>query len=157
MEEVHAPEPLRLDCPKPRVFLGGSIEMGKALDWQKEVTRALTDLDVLICNPRRKAWDASWPNTIDFAPFREQVEWELEALERADLILFYFDPDTKAPITLLELGLHARRKAIVCCPEGYWRKGNVDVVCRRYGIVQVGTLDELIKRTRETLRLGALG
>ena len=151
MEEIYAPEPLRLDSPKPRVFLGGSIEMGKAIDWQKEVTRALTDLEVLICNPRRKAWDTSWPNTIDFAPFREQVEWELEALERADLILFYFDPDTKAPITLLELGLHARRKAIVCCPEGYWRKGNVDIVCLKYGIEQAATLEKLITRARELI------
>ncbi len=151
MEQIHAPEPLRLDCPKPRVFLGGSIEMGKAADWQVTVTQALADLDILICNPRRKAWDASWPNTIDFQPFREQVEWELEALERADLILFYFDPQTKAPITLLELGLHARRNVIVCCPEGYWRKGNVDIVCRRYGIRQVDTLEKLIMQARQDI------
>ncbi|HRI67200.1 MAG TPA: nucleoside 2-deoxyribosyltransferase domain-containing protein [Polyangium sp.] len=151
MEQIHAPEPLRLDCPKPRVFLGGSIEMGTATDWQVAVTQALADLDILICNPRRKAWDASWPNTIDFQPFREQVEWELEALERADLILFYFDPQTKAPITLLELGLHARRNVIVCCPEGYWRKGNVDIVCRRYGIRQVDTLEKLITQARQDI------
>lgn len=157
MEVIYAPAPLRLDCTKPRLFLAGSIEMGAAVDWQATVTRALGDLDVLVCNPRRKAWDASWPNTIDFEPFRQQVEWELEALERADLILFYFDPNTKAPITLLELGLHARRKIIVCCPDGYWRKGNIDVVCQRYGIAQVGTLEELITRTRESLHAGLRG
>lgn len=125
--------------------------MGKAVDWQATVTQSLMDLDVLVCNPRREAWDASWPQSLDFAPFREQVEWELEALERADLILFYFAPDTKSPITLLELGLNAKRKAIVCCPEGYWRKGNVDVVCRRYGIEQTQTLETLILRSREVL------
>ena len=35
----------------------------------------------------------------------------------------------RAPITLLELGLFARSgKLIVCCPDGYWRKGNIEVV-----------------------------
>jgi hypothetical protein len=58
----------------------------------------------------------------------------------------YFDKDTKSPITLLELGLFARGGTIiVCCPEGYWRKGNVDVVCEKYDIVQVDTLDKLIE------------
>lgn len=37
--------------------------------------------------------------------FRQQVEWELNALSVADLIVFYFDPATRSPITLLELGL----------------------------------------------------
>lgn len=126
--------------------------MGKAVEWQATVTKALEDLEVLICNPRRVTWDASWINSYESEHFRLQVEWELDAMEKADLILFYFAPDTKAPITLLELGLHARGKGIVCCPEGYWRKGNVDVVCRRYGIPQVDTLDELIARARKELR-----
>lgn len=152
MEEIRPPDSLRLNSPKRRVFLAGSIEMGRAVDWQAMVTQGLADLEVLICNPRRAAWDASWPQSIDFAPFREQVEWELEGLERAHLILFYFAPDTKAPISLLELGLHARGRAIVCCPDGYWRKGNVDIVCRRYGIPQVDTLDALITRAREMLQ-----
>jgi hypothetical protein len=26
---------------------------------------------------------------------------------------------------------------IVCCPDGYWRKGNVEVVCRRFGIAKL--------------------
>lgn len=61
----------------------------------------------------------------------------------------YFDPNTKSPISLLELGLHAReQKLIVLCPEGFWRKGNVDVVCEYYGINQVDTFDELIEFLR---------
>jgi hypothetical protein len=47
----------------------------------------------------------------------------------------YFDPNTKSPISLLELGLFAQsKKLIVCCPRGFWRKGNVDITCDRYGI-----------------------
>src|SRR5262245_38118182 len=100
------PAPIVLDG-RPSVFLAGSIEMGQAEDWQTIVTRALADLDVLLLNPRRDEWDASWLQTIDDPQFRGQVEWELEAQERASLIAMYFAPATKAPITLLELGLAA--------------------------------------------------
>jgi hypothetical protein len=37
----------------------------------------------------------------------------------------------------------ASGKLLVCCPPGYWRKGNVDVVCARYSIPQLPTLAEL--------------
>jgi hypothetical protein len=57
----------------------------------------------------------------------------------------YFDPNTTSPISLLELGLHAKsKKMIVCCPEGFWRKGNVDIVCKTYNVHQVDTLDDII-------------
>jgi hypothetical protein len=151
MKEIKPPEPLRLEPGTPSLFLGGSIEMGAAVDWQAQVAGALDDLDIVLLNPRRESWDASWPQSADFAPFREQVEWELEAQERADLLVFYFAPGTKSPITLLELGLAARRRAIVCCPEGFWRKGNVDIVSRRYGMVQVPDLPALVERCRREL------
>lgn len=151
MKEIRPPEPLLFEADKPSLFLAGSIEMGAAVDWQAQMAAALGDLDVLVLNPRRTAWDPSWPQSIDFAPFREQVEWELEAQERADLVAFYFAPGTKSPITLLELGLGTQRRSVVCCPEGYWRKGNVDIVCRRYGLAQVPDLDALIAYSREAL------
>lgn len=132
---------------KKSVFLAGSIEMGKAVDWQKQVTDALSHCDVQILNPRRDDWDSSWSQTKDNDKFREQVEWELIALEDASVIAMYFDPETKSPISLLELGIHTkdRNKLIVCCPEGFWRKGNVDIVCEHYGIRQVDTIEELIR------------
>ena len=38
----------------------------------------------------------------------------------------------------------------MCCPEGFWRKGNVDIVCERFGIPCVedfeqGTPDRLVE------------
>ena len=134
------------------VFLAGSIEMGQAEDWQAVVERALADLDVLIFNPRRDVWDAGWAQSVDNPPFREQVEWELAGQERADVIAMYFAPATKAPVTLLELGLFARSgKVVACCPEGFWRRGNVEVVCRRYGVPLVPNLGELIEAIRRRL------
>jgi hypothetical protein len=136
----------------PSVFLAGSIEMGKAVDWQTAVTNSLADMDVIVLNPRRDDWDSSWEQKIENDKFREQVEWELDALDHARVILMYFDPKTISPISLLELGLHARTSTmIVCCPTGFWRKGNVDIVCKRHGIKQVETLEELIASARKEL------
>lgn len=132
------------------VFLAGSIEMGQAVNWQELVSKELEDLaPVCLLNPRRDDWDSSWKQEITNRRFNEQVTWELDGLEQADLILVYFSPETKSPVTLLELGLFARSgKVIVCCPEGFWRKGNVDIVCERFGIRQVDNLEELIREVR---------
>lgn len=92
--------------------------------------------------------NSSWEESITNPLFREQVEWELNALEEADMIVVYFDPKGKAPITLMELGLHKDDKIIVCCPDGYHKKGNVDVVCHKYNIKQVDDIDGLVKEIK---------
>src|SRR5690349_11670139 len=94
------PAPLQLTAARRSVFLAGSIEMGEAIDWQAHVTHALADLEVTILNPRRDAWDASWEQTMQNPLFHEQVTWELAAQEQATLIVMYFAPTTRAPITL---------------------------------------------------------
>lgn len=138
-----------LACPV--VFLAGSIEMGSATDWQSELTEVL-DEPVAILNPRREAWDASWRQSIDEPRFREQVEWELDGLERADVIAMWFVPETRAPITLLELGLHARScRVVVGCPAGFWRRGNVEVVCARFGIPLVDSWDGFVAGVRDAI------
>jgi hypothetical protein len=147
MIEIKAPHGYTQFGDKHAVFLAGSIEMGKAEDWQTRVAAALRDLDILVLNPRREEWDATWEQSISRPEFRVQVEWELNALDYADTVIVYFSPDTKAPITLMELGFHTAAnpdKLVVCCPDGFWRKGNVDVICARYGVRQVSTLEDLI-------------
>ncbi len=110
---VKPPAPLPPEGPTPSVFLAGSIEMGAAEDWQAQFERCLSDLDVLVLNPRRDEWDASWEQSITNPPFREQVEWELVGLERAAVVAMYLAPATRAPVTLLELGLCARGGRLV--------------------------------------------
>ena len=126
---------------KKVVFLAGSIEMGQAQDWQVQVAAALhmAHPDIVVANPRRAAWDAAWQQSIANPVFREQVDWELDHIERADLVVFYFQPGSQSPITLLELGKHLERtdaptSTLVCCPEGFWRKGNVEIACDRKGL-----------------------
>ena len=134
--------PSALPAPGARasVFLAGSIDMGAAVDWQAALTARLADLDVDILNPRRDEWDASWVQRITNPDFRGQVEWELDGLDAATVIAMYLAADSKAPISLLELGLYARSgRLVVACPEGFYRRGNVEVVCARYGVPLVAT------------------
>lgn len=128
------------------VFLAGSIEMGKAVNWQAKIEKELSMFDnVCLLNPRRDDWDSTWKQEITSPQFNQQVNWELDALEKSDLIVFYFSPETQSPITLLELGLFARSgKLVVCCPNGFWRKGNIDIVCEKYNVPQVNGIEELV-------------
>lgn len=149
--------PLSSNLPQV-VFLAGSIENGTAERWQDKVLAFLAHNDALIFNPRRDDWDSSWVAEASNPKFAEQVNWELDALEAADLVLFYFDPNTKSSITLLELGLMAseNKQIVVCCPQGFWRKGNVDIVCKRHDIKQVDSLDALMKMANRALYKGAI-
>lgn len=54
---------------------------------------------------------------------------------------------------MLELGLFAQygSKLIVCCPDGFYRKGNIDIVCERYKITQVPSLKEGILELQKSM------
>jgi hypothetical protein len=143
--------PGRYPTDKFTVFLAGAIDMGEAEDWQAKVSKALSDLDVVVLNPRRDDWDSSWKQEKTDPQFSEQVNWELDGLEAADMIFVVFTKDSKAPITFMELGLHADDPVMVCCPTGFYRKGNVDIVCERKGIHVYEDLDEMIQDARAVI------
>lgn len=149
---LKAPELYEQD-ERMAIFLGGAIDMGAAENWQDRLTKDLSDYqELVILNPRRDDWDSSWKQ--DPTPgtqFYEQVEWELECQEQADVNIYYFTADSKAPITLLELGLFNDDNVVVCCPKEFYRYGNVKMVCERYGINMVETYDELLKLLRDAL------
>ena len=131
---------------KSYVFLAGSIEMGIAEDWQTEMSQYFVNNNWGVFNPRRPDWDKSWVQEFKNPQFFQQVNWELDALEKCDLIILYLIPGTMSPISLLELGLHAKEKNLcVICPEGFWRKGNVDIVCHRYNIPLFNDIDSFKK------------
>jgi hypothetical protein len=126
--------------------------MGTAEDWQSSMTARLADMDIVILNPRRDDWDATWRQSIDDPQFRGQVDWELDGLERARVIALWFVPESRAPISLLELGLTARSgKVVVGCPDGFWRKGNVEVVCERFGIPLLADFNAFVAAVRTRL------
>lgn len=152
MREIKAPEPYIKEVDKKYLFLAGSIEMGVAENWQQKIVKLINeyslvfnyglDDDLIILNPRRDDWDSSWTQSVDNKQFKNQVEWELYSLDIADKILIYFQSETKSPISLLELGLYANSgKLMVVCGERFWRKGNIDIVCKKYNIPMYNSLE----------------
>jgi len=129
---------------KIKIFLAGSIEKNKPENWHHHIERLLSEQQVVLLNPRRDDWDSTWRQELSDEQFRTQVEWELEALEYADYIIIFFEKNAKSPISLLEFGLFAKTgKLIVFCEDGFWRKGNVDIVCKKYAITQVSSWNEM--------------
>lgn len=149
---VRSPQALP-DDRRLTVFLAGSIDMGGSADWQAQVARELADEGVVLLNPRREDWNPAWTPGADQPEFRRQVEWELAALQRADVIAMYFAPGSQSPVTLLELGLHAGSgKLLVACPDGFWRKGNVDITAAHYRVPRFESLPALVAAVRERLK-----
>lgn len=130
------------------IFLAGTIEMGDSVDWQADLVTYLGNQDIHadIYNPRRTNWDASWKQGFEEPQFFQQVTWELDAMEKADIIIMNILPESKSPVSLLELGIYASSgKLIVCCPDEFYRSGNVHIVCRRYNIPLFKDMRELLK------------
>ena len=126
--------------------------MGNAIDWQTDLTVALAHLDAAVFNPRRDDWDSTWRQEANHPEFHAQVTWELNHLDACDVAAFRFDPAGPAPVTLLELGLYAASgKVLVCCPQGYWRRGNVEITCMRAGITFTDDAEEFTALTKARL------
>lgn len=153
MQVIKPPTPLK-KFNEPTLFIAGSIDNGAAADWQRVVERELATTDGVLLNPRRDGWDSNWEQSIDNPTFKEQVVWELDGQDIADVILMYFAGGTFSPITLLELGLFVRKDNIfVARSEAFWRRGNIDIVCARYGIPvfdhYIDALDPVKQRLKE--------
>lgn len=142
---IKSPNQLPANDTRIKIFLGGSIDMGMSENWQSKIEKELSDYNVIVLNPRRDDWNKEWKPIITDENFKKQVEWELLALEYSDIVIMYFAPNSKSPISLLEFGMYAKTKKLkVVCPEGFWRKGNVDIVCERYNIETFESFDELL-------------
>lgn len=159
MSNVIFPPLMRFKGPLAKgatVFLAGTIDMGESADWQTQVSGEIGAKAEFIYNPRRPQWDSSWAQTIDSEPFNVQASWELEMIERADFVLVNLLPGSKSPVTMAEFGLCCAlkpRSTIVCCPEGFWRKGNIDIMGERYGIPVYQSLPEAVKDLKQRLEL----
>lgn len=142
--------PARCDFSGKRtIFLSGTTS---GEDWRGVLINSLSGFDVVFLNPDRPDWDSTWEETLSDSRWSEQVTWEMDMLEAADVVVCYFDRVSQAPITLLELGLVARsRNVIACVIEGYPKSGNVEAVCRRYSIPLVRSPESLAESVAQIL------
>lgn len=114
------------------IFLAGTIDNGDSRDWQTELVTELNTYidtinvfeDFVFANPRRPDWNTNWHG--DHPELIKQIKWELDAMLESTAIFMWFEPNSKSPITLLELGLFmSTNKLVVGCPKEFYRYQNV--------------------------------
>lgn len=158
IEVIKAPSPRYGNSDNVRVFLAGSIDMGAATDWQsKLIAHAGCSFDendnITFYNPRRTG-GFSGEQTLEDDDFAAQVNWEIDRIDRANIVVFYITAESWAPITLWELGYflgkqealkdiadcNQRQRIVIGVEQGFWRRGNIEVMCDRLGILLVDNL-----------------
>ena len=115
-------------------FLAGGIT--NCDDWQKEVIECLQYVNpgtLIVFNPRREDFPIHDPIAA-----KEQITWEFENLNKADIFSMYFcSGESDQPICMYELGRHLERmikdypyieiadRIVVSVEDGYRRKNDV--------------------------------
>jgi hypothetical protein len=143
------------DGPGPSLFLAGGIS--GTFDWQADIVARLSDLPLVILNPRRKNFPIGDPSA---AP--AQIEWEFRYLRRATAVLFWFPPETLCPIALYELGGRAlvrEQPLFVGTHPDYARRLDVDVQLKlaRPEVTVASDLGTLASQVREWVVKGERG
>ena len=136
-----------------KIFLAGTIDNGDSENWQDKLMSKLQwywlspdseedpgfdyalgadeGNDIVIFNPRRENWNSDSTNE----DVINQIKWEQDHLDKADLIIMYLADNSKSPISLLELGLYGPQgKMLVCCSNKFYRYNNVKCTCEKYNI-----------------------
>ncbi len=141
-----------------KIFLAGTIDNDKSKDWQQELIDELGQIEIEcntyfeIYNPRRKNWDKNASKEI----VEEQIKWEQDHLDKADLIIMVFSDESQSPISLLELGLYAESvKLLVFCTDKFWRYNNVHLTCEKYLIPLVNSTKtkDIIKEIKNIYKI----
>lgn len=125
-----------------KIFLAGTIDMGRSEDWQAGLKEYFSYKEgrYILFNPRRATWNGGADGEMEY-----QVRWELDHLEQADIIIMNILGTSQSPISLLEMGLHARSKKLyVACEPDYYRYDNVRITCEFYGIPLFESLSSLL-------------
>jgi len=144
-----------IESPIFSVFLAGTVDSGKAKNWQKDIIKKINKItskdmeyykNLIILNPRRDdIKHDSWKISLENEAFVEQVRWEQSFLEWSSMIVFNFEPESISAVSLMEFGMYsASGKVFVHCSEQFPRKGYVDYVCAERGIPQTGKLEGLV-------------
>lgn len=144
----------------PSVFLGGSIEMGRAELWQPRVAPRFLDAGISVLDPRRDDWDADLPHDpTPGSPFEQQVSWELDSIiDRVDLVFFRIcGGETTAIISMFEMGvtLEMRKPVVIQADQDYMRYGNIVISARKYGVPVYNDVDAAVGHALDVMINGA--
>ena len=134
-----------------KIYLSGTIDLGKPEGWQDKFVSALTKMtDPINGDPRfkGKSWVVMNPRgpiqnptvSLDNQEFVGKTRWELEALGRADIVFCNLQKKSKSPSALygLLLTLHDPGRLIVRCPLEYVMYPVVKIMTESAGIRVLG-------------------
>lgn len=80
-------------------------------------------------------------------------------MEGADLVFVYFASEGLSAVTMFEFGhsvgkLETSKAAmLVCCEDGYARRGNVQIACARHDIKLLDTMENVVEEIKGILAL----
>lgn len=124
------------------IFLAGTIDMGNSENWQAALVETFSSSEgrYILYNPRRDTF-TSTPEEMEY-----QVNWELDHLEKSQIIIMNILGSSNSPVTLLEMGLFMKSgKLLVACEPDYYRHTNVLLTCARYNVPLYPSLQSLIQ------------
>jgi hypothetical protein len=142
----------------PQLFLGGTIDMGKSVNWQQLVIDVLDKSNVKanVFNPRRDG----------FPEFNEeeliyQINWELDAINSSDAVMMVFLDTSKSPVSMLELGLclatKKKKQLFIVANDKFYRWHNVNETCKRFNITPydnlISAIDALVGSLKDPFSL----
>ncbi len=78
-------------------FVAGGIT--NCPDWQTEFVCMMSDTNVVFFNPRRESFDIT-----KSLSSKDQIAWEVEHLNRSEVVIFWFPEEGNCMISLFELG-----------------------------------------------------
>lgn len=129
----------------PRVFLAGTSEHFGESGWREGVVESLEKVGAVIVSPR-PAGGCDYGAETELE-LENRKDWERQAMDSADYILFNFVPGRESSVSLMELGLYAStRKLVVSCPQGYSRLSSVRHTCRVSSVPLYSGLDDAVSR-----------
>ncbi len=141
---VITPPTLFFPTKGPKIFLAGSVNNGKAVDWQ---TRAITYMETqwtennaVVYNPRRPDGEFLPENEV------EQATWTISMLNAVDYIILHLAGDSGSPISTFELGLFVNDKRLhLSIDDSYVRKEIIEIHYDFFGVGQIhDTLEDSI-------------
>ena len=152
---IEAPAKPSINEKPIRIFLAGGIT--GVSDWQSELISKMREFEepllkagklsgerIVLFNPRRRNFSVD-----DKSATNEQIAWEHKWLHSADIVSFWFAPETLNPITLYELGFwnNSNKPMIIGVHPDYKRREDVFIQTRlaRPDVKFVSTIDDLAR------------
>lgn len=150
MRAIYAHENLD-DLYGVKIFLAGPTPRDASVEsWRRQALELFKDLDGYVFVPEPK--DGKWLEN-----YNGQIEWELKACRRADIILFWIPRDLQtmpAFTTNVEFGMYITDlncRLVYGRPDDAPKMRYLDYLARREGLEINNTLEDTIKEALSLL------